>query len=159
MVLCGIYIDNVLWNYGWKNTSVKCIYTYKFPWCFYINHLPTTDKCTLCPMGGVVPTWHSYVPESLRCGYRISRVQSSVCGEWMAENLWSDVYVNLSTVSRWMPRCLIHDTCNNKPQLLVTFVSKQSTPQLAYTVQQQYLGATVCVGKLESIDCYRILYQ
>lgn len=61
-------------------------------------------------MGGVVDTWHSYVPESRRWGYFTCSVQSSVWGKCDATNLWSEVYVSTPTVRRWISLCLTHDT-------------------------------------------------
>lgn len=58
-------------------------------------------------------TWHSYIPESLCCGYFIWSIQSSECGWWMARKRWSDVYVYRPTVSKWISRCRTHDTCSN----------------------------------------------
>lgn len=62
---------------------------------------------------GVEDTWHSYIPESLCCGYLIWSVQSSECGWWMALNLWSLVYVYLPTVSRCTSLCRTQDTCRD----------------------------------------------
>lgn len=41
------------------------------------NCLPTTERYIEWPMGGVVETWHSYVPESLFCEYRTWKWQSN----------------------------------------------------------------------------------
>lgn len=85
----------------------KCKYTV---WPISL-HSPTTFSTTGWPMGGVVEIWHSYTPVSLFWANRIRSVHSSVCGECIASNRWSDVYVYRPTVSRWMSRCRTHDTC------------------------------------------------
>lgn len=80
---------------------------------FFFCNSPMTFSWIKWLTCGVVETWHSYIPESLCCGYLICNIQSPKCGWWIALNRWSDVYVYRPTVSRWISRCRIQDTCNN----------------------------------------------
>lgn len=58
-------------------------------------------------------------PESFRWAYRIRSVHSSACGECIASNRWSEVYVYRPTVSKWMSRWRTQDTCNWRQKRMI----------------------------------------
>jgi len=110
------------------------------------------------PMGGVVDTWHSYVPESRRWGYFTCSVQSSVWGKCDATNLWSDVYVSTPTVRRWISLCLTHDTYKKKETHVAHPLHVRRDPRNSRgSVQRAQLSphARINVHRIRSRDCSR----